>query len=289
MKKYLIFGLFILTTYAGISQEKYNSIKNQSKEAPEYTVVSASDIIWGALNPARGKMGPRAANLWGDRTQTGPSGILVKFNDGFSSPPHIHNVTYKAIVLSGNIHNDDPKAENMWMPANSFWIQPKGEIHITAAMGASNLALVEIEEGPYLVKPESEKFDAGERPINVDPSNLVWVSTTTINWLNHTSTADLNSYVAYLWGKPGVEGELGGIFLRLSPNTTSNIVVNASDFKAVVVKGEPTYSNPANSNSQTLSLGSYVGSNQNTTHTFSTQTEDVVLYIRANGSFQLSN
>ena len=57
----------------------------------------------------------------------------------------------------------------------SFWTQPKGEVHITAAKGTTNVAYIEIEEGPYLVLPTEEAFDSGERPINVDASNIVWI------------------------------------------------------------------------------------------------------------------
>ena len=44
-------------------------------------------------------------------------------------------------------------AKEMWMPAGSFWTQPRGESHITAASGDSNVAYIEIEDGPYLVRP----------------------------------------------------------------------------------------------------------------------------------------
>ena len=61
--------------------------------------------------------------------------------DGFSSPPHIHNVTYRAMVIKGLVHNDDPEAENMWMPPGSFWTQPAGEAHITSAKGEENILM----------------------------------------------------------------------------------------------------------------------------------------------------
>ncbi|MET0000674.1 MAG: DUF4437 domain-containing protein, partial [Candidatus Thiodiazotropha lotti] len=130
-------------------------------------MVLASEINWEQLNPARGDKSPQAGTLWGDRKGSVPTGFLAKFVDGFSSPPHIHNVTYRAVVISGTIHNDDPDAADMWMPAGSFWTQPKGEVHITSAKGSTNIALVEIERGPYLVLPVEKAFDAGERPINV--------------------------------------------------------------------------------------------------------------------------
>ena len=120
---------------------------------PTNEVILASDVKWEQLNPARGDKSPKAGTLWGDRKGAVPTGFLAKFVDGFSSPPHIHNITYRAVVISGGIHNDDPNAAAMWMPAGSFWTQPKGEVHITAAKGNTNVALVEIDKGPYLVLP----------------------------------------------------------------------------------------------------------------------------------------
>ena len=124
-------------------------------------LVLASEVTWEQLNPARGDKSPKAGTLWGDRNGTGPTGFLVQFADGFSSPPHIHPITYRAVVISGNIHNDDPDAAEMWMPAGSFWTQPKGEVHITAAKGSNNIALVEIDEAPYLVRSFKENPHRG--------------------------------------------------------------------------------------------------------------------------------
>ena len=80
-------------------------------------VVLTSEVKWEQLNPARGDKSPQAGTLWGDRKGPVPTGFLAKFVDGFSSPPHIHNATYRAVVISGSIHNDDPEAVDMWMPA----------------------------------------------------------------------------------------------------------------------------------------------------------------------------
>ena len=138
-------------------------------------IVPVSAVEWGPLNPARGDASPRAGTLWGDRTSAGESGFLVQFKEGFSSPPHIHNVTYRGVVIEGVIHNDDPGAADMWLPAGSFWTQPAGEAHVTSAGDAFNMAYVEIDDGPYLVKPTDESFDSGERPVNLDHTNLVWL------------------------------------------------------------------------------------------------------------------
>lgn len=195
-------------------------------------VVQVADVKWGALNPARGKKGPRAADLWGDRTGNGSTGFLVKFTDGFSSPPHIHNVSYRGVVISGLVHNDDPKAEEMWMPAGSFWTQPAGEVHITSAKGEDVTVYVEIDQGPYLVMPPEEASDNGERPVNMHASNLVWLNASDTSWLSAEG-----AQLAFLWGESKA-GKPGGVMLKL-PAGFEGEIRSSSDLQAVVVAGQP--------------------------------------------------
>ena len=161
---HLLLILFILPACSSV--DKFDN-KNT-------TVLPVSKVNWEKLNPARGDKSPQAGTLWGDRKGEVETAFLAKFVDGFSSPPHIHNVSYRAIVIDGLIHNDDPKAAKMWMPASSYWTQPAGEAHITSAKGKSNIAFVEIDKGPYLVKPVKQSFNNGEHPFNIHASNIIW-------------------------------------------------------------------------------------------------------------------
>ena len=208
-----------ITTYllviSGLLQACTEPIKQEAAPAVEETtpptnkVVLSSDIVWEQLNPARGDKSPQAGTVWGDRKGSVATGFLAKFVDGFSSPPHIHNVTYRAVVIKGLIRNDDPKAENMWMPPGSFWTQPVGEAHITSAKGEENIAYVEIDSGPYLVKPISEATDYGERPVNIDASNIVWLDHSKTNWISSLSHAELS----FLWESKSDDG-LKGLFVK---------------------------------------------------------------------------
>ena len=78
-------------------------------------VVKRSEVEFIPLNPARGNLSPKSGKLWGNIRKGEPSGMLVTFADGFQSPPHIHNITYRAVVISGAVYNGDPLAEKMWM------------------------------------------------------------------------------------------------------------------------------------------------------------------------------
>lgn len=191
---------------------------------PETTVRSVADVEWTALNPARGAASPRAGTLWGDRTAGGPSGFLVRFADGFSSPPHIHNVTYRAVVIAGEVHNDDAGAAPMWMTPGSFWTQPQAEAHITSSRGDS-MAYVEIDDGPYLVHPADQAKTVHDKPINVDASNLVW-----------TASGVDGVAIARLWGAP--DDGAGGVMLRLDAEAGVQIRSRAP-VRAVVVAGTP--------------------------------------------------
>lgn len=241
-------------------------------------LVLTSEIKWEQLNPARGDQSPQAGTLWGDRKGTVPTGFLARFVDGFSSPPHIHNATYRAVVISGSIHNDDPGAAVMWMPAGSFWTQPKGEAHITAAKGATNMALVEIDRGPYLVMPTDKAFDSGERPINVDASNIVWIDPPGM-----PATAN-GSKVAYLWGSLKA-GQSNGSFVKLPGGFSGAIRSHGSTFRAVVIKGQPQY---LGDDVKTLEPGSYFGSKGKTVHRLSLdQGGESTLYVRTDGRYEI--
>ncbi len=276
MKKLLTI-LLLLIVISGCSNQSESVPSDGSERSSENSirVVLASEVNWEALNPARGDMSPRAGTLWGDRNAEVPTGFLAQFVDGFSSPPHIHNVTYRAVVIDGAIHNDDPSAENMWMTPGSFWTQPKGEVHITAAKGTRNIALVEIDHGPYLVKPVPEAFDSGERPVNIDATNLVWLP-----FFGQPNNSE--AYISYLWGQPE-EGQWNGTFLKLSPGIVGNLGASGTVFHSVVIQGTLIY---GETEQKELQPGSYIGAEGTSRHVLRVPPEqEVIMYIRTNGLF----
>lgn len=269
----LCISLFILALNLAVHAEA-------GKAESSSEVVSADEVKWGYLNPARGDKGPRAADLWGDRTKDTASGILLQFPEGFSSPPHIHNITYRGVVISGELHNDDPKAENMWLPAGSYWTQPAGEAHITAANGKKNVAYIEINSGPYLVQPAEKAFDNGERPVNIDKSNIVWLSASDV-----MRNSKSNVKIAYLWGDT-TAGELHGSMLKLPTNFNGKIRAAANTFKVIVIEGALIYK--YNQGTKELQPGSYFGSTGDIDHDLSIKKgQESILYIRSNGKYEV--
>lgn len=249
--------------------------------APAATIVLASELEWEQLNPARGDQSPKAAALWGNRKGRGPSGFLVRFVDGFSSPPHIHNVSYRGMVIDGLVHNDDPSAEAMWMPAGSFWTQPSGAAHITAATGADTLTYIEIEEGPYLVRPVEQSFESDEKPVNVDVSNIVWVNASEIIGgvpIDASAPAD-DAKIAFLWGNPEDEGP-SGILVKLRAGSTGVMRSNRSTYRAVVIQGSPAHHAVDGSDPTIMGPGSYIGSNGASARVSCESREDCILYVR---------
>ncbi|WP_298516169.1 DUF4437 domain-containing protein [uncultured Kordia sp.] len=251
----------------------------QKIENPTNKVVLSSEIVWEKLNPARGNQSPQAGTIWGDRKGAVATGFLAKFVDGFSSPPHIHNVTYRAVVIKGLIHNDDENAKNMWMQPGSFWTQPKGESHITAAKGEENIAYVEIDHGPYLVKPTSEAFDSGEKPVNIDASNIVWLNNTTTNWIDNS-----NASISFLWKNK----DLQGLFVKIPKGFMGTLQSNGTVFHAVIIKGNLLYELPTTKEIKRLDAGSYFTAKAKAIHEIFNEEEDVILYIRTNDTIKLS-
>ncbi len=249
-------------------------------ENPTNKVLLSSEIQWEKLNPARGNKSPQAGTIWGDRKANVPTGFLAKFVDGFSSPPHIHNVTYRAVVIKGLVHNDDPNAENMWMKPGSFWTQPLGESHITSAKGAENIALVEIDNGPYLVKPPSEAFENEEKPINIEASNIIWLDHEKTSWLESKSKAEMS----FLLESNGERS----LFIKLPKGYKGEIQTFGSVLHAVIIKGELIYTMPQNEALKTLDIGSYFSSTAKAIHSISNESEmETILYIRTNGDIKV--
>ena len=250
-------------------------------------VVLTSEIKWTPLNPARGDKGPMAGTLWGDRTGSGPSGFLVKFIDSFSSPPHIHNITYRGVVISGLVHNDDPNAEKTWMPAGSYWTQAAGEVHITSAKGSSNIAYIEIEKSPYLVLPTNEAFKSSDKSINVEESNIVWLDASNTKWIKqpeNTSFEDAPK-IAFLWGK-SQSNQLNGTFVKMPSGFSGKVKTNHSMLRGVIIQGNVNHQVKADKS--VLVPGSYFSSEEEVVHKFSVENgKDCIIYIRSKGRFDV--
>nr|WP_247684936.1 DUF4437 domain-containing protein [Pseudoalteromonas luteoviolacea] len=261
--KIILVGLFLFNSHIASSNE--------------LEVRSSEQLKWGPLNPARGAASPQAADLWGDRKSSSATGFLVKFKPGFESPPHIHNVTYRGVVIEGLIHNDDPEATAAWLPAGSFWTQPAGEAHITAAKGAHSIAYIEIDNGPYLVHPKEQAFDNGERAVNVDQSNLVWLGANDIKWID--TPQDIKR--AFLWGSTS-KGQFNGSFIKLPKGFLGQIKSEGSVFHAVVISGQLKHINQQTM----LNPGSYFSHAGNASH-IGAVSDEVIIYVRTNGRLHI--
>jgi hypothetical protein len=270
------------------SAGKLKKANKTARTASVIRVLPASKVHWQKLNPARGNKSPKAATLWGDRKGKVPTGFLVQFVDGFQSPPHIHNVSYRGIVISGLVHNDDPKAAAQWMPPGSYWTQPKGEVHITAAKGKTNIAFIEIDSGPYLVMPTKKAFDSGERPVNIDISNLVWLKTSNIAWFTKAKKATSSSArLAFLWGNP-TDKHPSGSLLKLPAGFRGALLSPGGRLRAVVIQGTLGLNKTGNKKKLSLPPGSYFSSTGKTKHVISCKSKNTcLLYVRMNGVYDL--
>jgi quercetin dioxygenase-like cupin family protein len=250
-------------------------------------LIPFSEVEWGPLNPARGDASPRAGDLWGDRTGTGATGFLVQFADGFSSPPHIHNVTYRGVVIRGLLHNDDPDAEEMWLPPGSFWAQPAGDVHITAADAGANLAYIEIQDGPYLVQPTDEAFASDDVEVNLDASNLIWLDASDLAWVDAAGDAASGPKVALLWGDPQGD-EASGSLVELPAGSAGTIHGHGPSLRVVVVEGRLGLESDETT-AVPLEPGSYVGSEGPSAHEVSCGPgADCVVYVRSEGGFEIA-
>ena len=277
----------LLAIFLGIATNAYNGIAQETATRPATKIVLASEVEWKQLNPKRGDQSPKAATLWGDRNGNEATGFLVKFVDGFSSPPHIHNVSYRGVVIAGGIHNDDPEAKPMWMPTGSYWTQPAGEVHITSSRGVG-VAFIEIDKGPYLVLPTEKARDNGERPVNVDPSNIVWQDASSTSWVGKpTKKNNRGPMIAFLWGIPK-DGQFNGTLFKLHAGFSGEILSQADSFQAVVIEGQPKLHLSGGGEIKSLTPGSHIASKGVVTHQISCEADDgCVIYVRNKGKFKV--
>lgn len=251
-------------------------------------VIQPDALAFVPLNPARGDASPQAGVLWGDIRRDVASGVILKFADGFSSPPHIHNITYRAMVISGHVHNDDPDAAPMWMGPGSYWMQPAGEVHITAARpGAPGVSFLEILAGPYLVRPSAQAFDNGEQPLNLAADNIVWMSATGRPILAAPDSADRLTGIslAPLWGE-ALPGRTVAFALKMAPGARSVLGGISGGLKAVVINGSLTHRADGLTQDVLLEPGGHFASDDaRVFHRARCEgSKDCVVYVRADGS-----
>lgn len=246
---------------------------------PTNKIGLSKDIEFVPLNPARGDKAPQAGAIYGNIRENVPTGYIGKFKNGFSSPPHIHNVTYRAIVMNGEFHNADEKSPNFWMPQGSVWTQAQGQPHITSAQGENAMAYIQIETGPYLVKPVSEAFESKDRSMNIDASNVMYLGAKETRLVEKGSAAK----VAFLWKLNNGEQ---GYLLKLPSGFKGKINSKGSVFFAVVIKGNVAYTMPNTKKATNLDQGSHFESKAEAIHDISTDKETLI-YIRTNGDFKV--
>ena len=181
-----------------------------------------------------------------------------------------------------------PSADEMWLPTGSFWTQPAGEAHVTAADGSNNMAYIEIEEGPYLVRPTEKAFDNGERPVNIAASNLVWLGASDITWVNQSggvSPAD-EPQIAFLWSNP-LDDPSQGALVKLPAGFTGKIRSHGSTFRAVVIQGRLQYQ-VGETEVKTLEPGSYFSSQGEVVHQVSSEADtESILCVRREGPLDI--
>lgn len=280
MRTFLALALTSVVTTACTSLPvPSDSTAPKSAAEPTPKVVLMSEVSWEQLNPARGDKSPMSGTLWGDRTGPGPSGFLLKPVDGFRSPPHIHTATYHGVVINGTIHNDEPDAKDEYLPAGSFWTQPGGAVHVTAARGSNSLAYIEVEE-TFDVLPV-ERATNEDNTTKMHPSSITWV-----NQPGMPAEAD-GPKVALLWGNPQ-DDRPSATFVKLPAGFTGMMRSHGSTFRAVVIQGRLQYQVPGSTDIKTLEPGSYFSSKGESVHQVSSEAgEETIIYVRVEGKFDV--
>lgn len=153
------------------------------------------------------------------------------------------------------------------------------------------MAYIEIDGGPYLVRPTDQAFDNGERPVNVDPSNMVWLNVSDIAWAGESDSRGSSNgpQMAFLWGAQQND-QLNGTLVKLPAGFKGEIHSSGSVFRAVVIRGQLQYQMQEDAATKTLEPGSYFGTDGASTHrVMSAPDMESVLYVRTTGTYSIQH
>ncbi len=131
------------------------------------------------------------------------------------------------------------------------------------------------------MKPINKAFDNGERPINIDISNVVWLDNEKTNWVSSNSNAQISFLLK--------NEDFRSLFVKLPKGYSGTIKTEGTVLHSVIIQGELNYLVSQENETKVLDPGSYFGSTSKATHTISNTKNDVVLiYIRTNGSIEIN-
>jgi quercetin dioxygenase-like cupin family protein len=113
--------------------------------------------------------------------------------------------------------------------------------------------------------PPPEAFDNGEKPVNVDSTNIVWLDASDSTWIQGKADGSGagNAEMAFMWGAP--EGDsVNGTMVKLPGGFSGTIESDSSSLKIIVIKGQVDLR--SRSDPKTLTAGGYIGSQGNVSH-----------------------
>lgn len=125
------------------------------------------------------------------------------------------------------------------------------------------------------MRPTDQAYDTGQRPMNIDGSNIVWIDTTS------------GAQIAYLWASQS-NAPPSGTLIKLPRNFQGSLDTENSPVKAVVIQGQLKLRTMSIPSETTLSTASYFQtSNTPPIHLINNSDQDTILYLRTAGKIQL--
>ena len=85
--------------------------------------------------------------LWGD-WNTGPFGMIVKTEAGYTIPTHAHSHDYDGVTIQGNWGHIFGDGEDVVLPPGSYAKQVKGDFHSDYCTGPDDCLVLIHQHGP---------------------------------------------------------------------------------------------------------------------------------------------
>jgi hypothetical protein len=232
MKSFASFAMVCAVAALGCGGKGGDKGTTPVAPAPQIKLTPGDQLTFTPLDPNAGDKGPQISVLFGDITQKGPIGFLLKAPPGFKPGVHTHSSDDYAVGITGVLHNYGAgDAEGPGVGAGGIWFQPGNVPHDNHCEdGADCVAFVFLPNGF-----DFQPFPAGQASPPTGGIQVTAAADVVYKPLD-PNIGDKGPQLAVLFGNPQEKAPIG-FLLKLPAGFKPGPHTHTSDDWAVIVRG----------------------------------------------------